>query len=52
MNHLAPAVLASPADDMILGSLLGDFVHGPVSGDLRRGVGLGVRLQRAIDVRG
>jgi len=50
MNHLAHAVLAGPDDDLILGGLLGDFVHGPVPTGLRRGVERGIRLHRAIDV--
>lgn len=50
MNHLAHAVLAGDEPDLILGGLLGDFVHGPVPTGLRRGVELGIRLHRAIDV--
>lgn len=50
MNHLAHAVLAGDEPDLILGGLFGDFVHGPVPTDLRRGVELGLRLHRAIDV--
>ncbi|WP_257385285.1 ACP phosphodiesterase [Tahibacter caeni] len=50
MNHLAHAVLAGDEPDLILGSLLGDFVHGPVPAGLRRGVELGIRLHRAVDV--
>lgn len=50
MNHLAHAVLAGTDADLILGSLLGDFVHGPVPTGLRRGVEQGIRLHRAIDV--
>ncbi|WP_313913874.1 ACP phosphodiesterase [Tahibacter sp.] len=50
MNHLAHAVLAGPDEDLILGGLSGDFVHGPVPTDLRPGVARGIRLHRAIDV--
>lgn len=50
MNHLAHALLAGNDADVVLGSLLGDFVHGPVPTDLRRGVENGIRLHRAIDV--
>lgn len=50
MNHLAHAVLAGPDEDLILGGLLGDFVHGPVPTGLRPGVERGIRLHRAIDV--
>jgi len=50
MNHLAHALLAGTDPDWILGGMLGDFVHGPVSPDLRPGVQAGLRLHRAIDV--
>lgn len=50
MNHLAHALLAGDDDDCMLGSLLGDFVHGPVPRDLRDRVELGIRLHRAVDV--
>lgn len=50
MNHLAHAVLAEPDEDLILGGVLGDFVHGPVPAGLRPGVARGIRLHRAIDV--
>lgn len=50
MNHLAHALLAGDDEDVILGSLLGDFVHGPVPDGLRPGVERGLRLHRAIDM--
>jgi acyl carrier protein phosphodiesterase len=50
MNHLAHALLAGDDADCMLGSLLGDFVHGRVPEGLRNGVELGIRLHRAIDV--
>lgn len=50
MNHLAHALLAGADEDVVLGSLLGDFVRGPVDGSLPAGVARGLRLHRAIDV--
>ncbi|MEO8673687.1 MAG: ACP phosphodiesterase [Tahibacter sp.] len=50
MNHLAHALLGGESPDLLLGSILGDFVHGPVPEDLRMGVRVGIRLHRAIDV--
>lgn len=49
MNILAHALLAGSNDDVIVGSLLGDFVHGPVPTSLAPQVELGVRLHRAVD---
>lgn len=50
MNYLAHALLAGEDDSLILGSLLGDFVRGPVSNALPSRVADGVRLHRAVDV--
>ncbi|MBL8301100.1 MAG: DUF479 domain-containing protein [Rhodanobacteraceae bacterium] len=50
MNHLAHALLAGDEADCVLGSLLGDFVHGRIPEGLRTGVERGIRLHRAIDV--
>lgn len=50
MNHLAHALLAGNDEDLILGSLLGDFVHGPVPTGLRPGVERGLRLHRVVDM--
>jgi len=50
MNHLAHALLGGETADLLLGSVLGDFVHGPVPTQLRREVQIGIRLHRAIDV--
>lgn len=51
MNHLAHALLAGADEQLRLGGLLGDFVHGPVHGlSLPPRVVDGVRLHRAIDV--
>lgn len=50
MNILAHAQLGSRTDDLMLGNLMGDFVHGPVPQGLRPDVEAGIRLHRAIDV--
>ena len=50
MNILAHALLAGSNDDVIVGSLLGDFVRGPVPSHLAPHVELGLRLHRAVDV--
>lgn len=50
MNHLAHALLAGSNEDVILGSLLGDFIHGPVPAGLAPGVERGLRLHRAVDM--
>lgn len=51
MNHLAHALLAGPDEGLVLGGLMGDFVHGRAE-DLRLPPEVvdGVRLHRAIDV--
>jgi acyl carrier protein phosphodiesterase len=50
MNFLAHALLAGDDDEVILGSLLGDFIHGRIAPGLPPKVEQGVRLHRAIDV--
>jgi acyl carrier protein phosphodiesterase len=51
VNHLAHALLAGNDDDLRLGGMLGDFVHGPAEAlALPPRVITGVRLHRAIDV--
>ncbi len=51
MNHLAHSWLAGNDDELRLGGMLGDFVHGPAATlALPPRVILGVRLHRAIDV--
>jgi len=50
MNHLAHALLGAPEPDVILGSLIADFVRGPIDPALRRGVRIGIALHRAVDV--
>lgn len=49
MNFLAHAFLAGPAPADRLGAILGDFVKGPLPGELPPEVAEGVRLHRAID---
>jgi acyl carrier protein phosphodiesterase len=50
MNHLAHALLSGNDDDLRLGGLMGDFVHGqPDPEALPPGVIDGIRLHRAID---
>jgi acyl carrier protein phosphodiesterase len=50
MNHLAHALLAGPDDELLLGSLLGDFWRGAPDPAWPSGVGAGVLLHRKIDV--
>jgi len=49
MNHLAHALLGGPDENVVLGSLMGDFVRGAVDTDLPPGVRAGIVLHRAID---
>lgn len=50
MNYLAHLHLADHTHTSPLGNLLGDFVKGPLPGDLPPELRLGIRLHRAIDV--
>jgi acyl carrier protein phosphodiesterase len=50
MNHLAHALLAGADDQVVLGSLLGDFWRGVPDPRWPAAVGAGVRLHRKIDV--
>jgi acyl carrier protein phosphodiesterase len=50
VNHLAHALLAGPNDDVLLGSLLGDFWRGAPDAGWPEGVRAGVVLHRNIDV--
>lgn len=50
MNHLAHALLAGSDDDVLLGSLMGDFVRGAIDRELAVGIRDGIALHRAIDV--
>jgi acyl carrier protein phosphodiesterase len=49
MNLLAHALLASPDAELMLGSLIGDFVRGRIDPVLPPNVGAGIALHRAID---
>jgi acyl carrier protein phosphodiesterase len=50
MNHLAHALLAGDEDLLIVGSLMGDFVHGRITQDMQPRLASGIRLHRAVDV--
>ena len=50
MNHLAHALVSGADEDVILGSMLGDFVHGRIDTALPVGVQRGLALHRAVDV--
>ena len=51
MNYLAHALLASPGEDEMFGSLVADFhPRGPIDPALPRGVRSGLVLHRAVDV--
>lgn len=51
MNHLAHALLAGDEDELRLGGMLGDFVHGKLDPEqFPPRVIEGIRLHRAIDV--
>lgn len=50
MNHLAHALLASTDDELMLGSLMGDFVRGAIDAALTPAVRAGIALHRSIDV--
>ncbi len=50
MNHLAHALLAGANDDLLVGSLLGDFWRGAPDPSWPAGVRTGVILHRRIDV--
>ncbi len=50
MNHLAHALVSGNDEDLILGSMLGDFVHGRIDTALPLGVQQGLALHRAVDV--
>ncbi len=50
MNHLAHALVSGADEELILGSMLGDFVHGRIDTALPLGVQQGLALHRAVDV--
>jgi acyl carrier protein phosphodiesterase len=49
MNYLAHLYLAPPGDDGLLGSLMGDFVKGPLTGRYPPGIAHALILHRRID---
>lgn len=49
MNHLAHALLSGPDPELMLGGLMGDFVHGRIDPALSDGLRRGIALHRAID---
>ena len=49
MNYLAHFHLARADDDWLVGALLGDYVKGPLRGELPAGWEQGIRLHRRID---
>ncbi|MFA5493572.1 MAG: ACP phosphodiesterase [Porticoccaceae bacterium] len=50
MNYLAHLLLSGPDRDVQVGGLLGDFVKGPLRGELPPRIEHGIRLHRRIDV--
>lgn len=49
MNHLAHALVSGTDEDIVLGSMLGDFVRGRIDTTLPIGVQQGIALHRAVD---
>ena len=49
MNYLAHLYLSEPSEDAWLGSLLGDFVKGPLDGRYSAAITRGIVLHRKID---
>lgn len=49
MNYLAHLLLSGPDGDMQVGGLLGDFVKGPLRGELPATIEEGIRLHRRLD---
>lgn len=49
MNYLAHLLLSGPDPDWRLGGLLGDFVKGPLKGELPADIEAGIRLHRRVD---
>ena len=50
MNHLAHALVSGADEQLILGSMLGDFVHGRIDSALPAAVQQGLALHRSVDV--
>jgi acyl carrier protein phosphodiesterase len=49
VNHLAHALLGAGDEDLMLGSLMADFLRGSVDPALPRGVRAGIALHRSVD---
>ena len=49
MNYLAHLLLSGPDRDMQVGGLLGDFVKGPLQGELPDTIEQGIHLHRRLD---
>jgi len=49
MNYLAHLFLSEPDDDALLGSLMGDFVKGPLDGRYGEAITRAIALHRKID---
>ena len=49
MNYLAHIYLSGDCPDMMVGGLLGDFVKGPLQGNLPAQIEQGIQLHRKID---
>lgn len=49
MNYLAHFFLAGPSSELIAGALAGDFVKGPLRGDMPSGIEKGIMLHRRTD---
>ncbi|HEY6130737.1 MAG TPA: ACP phosphodiesterase [Halioglobus sp.] len=49
MNFLAHFHLAGPDEELITGGLEGDYIKGPLRGELPQGLERGIKLHRAID---
>ena len=49
MNYLAHFQLAWPEEGLVVGALEGDYLKGPLGGELPQDIEHGVRLHRAID---
>ncbi|KKM01805.1 hypothetical protein LCGC14_1790730, partial [marine sediment metagenome] len=50
MNYLAHIYLSGDHPEVMVGGLLGDFVKGPLRGQLPRAIEEGIALHRKIDV--
>lgn len=49
MNYLGHLYLSPPGEDALLGSLMGDFVKGPIAGDFPPAISRAIALHRRLD---